>query len=218
MDSKSYLVLNSWLQKSDQNYIGGRILWFQMLQDQSCNLLWLASEQMIKILLLQKNIEGLSKVSKNLDEMNMDLNKRVKKRYGHRMDDLFRELENECKHLNLNKYKTSLEKINEFFHRRYVVNKNSSIPLYLIRTIDEFYFLLRNEVLPDVGLGTIDEIYIQRKHGWEHSIGSYEWAYKDNISFGARKHRSINYMTADGKQYTEDGSDARDTTEPESKK
>lgn len=79
MDSKSYLSLNSWLQKSDQNYMEGRLLWLNWLVNGASNLLWLALEQIIKILLLQQKIDSLSNKASDLDELHSILDREGKK-------------------------------------------------------------------------------------------------------------------------------------------
>lgn len=204
MDSKSYLTLNSWLQKADHNYYEGRLLWLHMCLDGACNLLWLSCEQMIKILLLQKKIDEISSKSKNLNELHKKLD-RLGKSINHDAKKLIKELENEYPDLDINKFIPVLEKLQEYFFRRYVVHQGSSISLMMIKEIDEFYFLLRNKVEANVGLGTIDEIYIQKKHKWKHPLEAFAYAYIDNKSFRSRKHRVINIQGPDRKIYKEDG-------------
>jgi len=75
----------------------------------------------------------------------------------------------------------------------------------MIDDVDAFYFLLRTNVSPDVGLGVIDEIYIQKKHGWRHPLAAFQYAYLQNKSFGPRRHRKIKIMGSDGKTYEEQG-------------
>ena len=48
-NSGGYLVLNSWLQTSDRNYLSGRVLWLNSLIGGASNLLWLSVEQLVKI-------------------------------------------------------------------------------------------------------------------------------------------------------------------------
>jgi hypothetical protein len=79
MNSESYLTLNAWLQKADSNYIEGRLLWFHHFINGASNLLWLASEQIIKIVLLQKNIDALSNASIDMEELFKKLDKEGKK-------------------------------------------------------------------------------------------------------------------------------------------
>jgi len=205
MDSKSYLTLNSWLQKADSNYISGRLLWLNALIDGASNLLWLSCEQIIKIVLLQKEIDDISSVCFDLDEMHVECDKKGK-HYGHSVNDLSKQLQNEYSHINLTLYKPVLEKLNEYFYRRYVVREGSSISLNTLNLVDQFYFELRGEVESDVGLGTIDEIYIQKKHAWGHPVPSFAYAYLQNKSFRPRKHRRINMQGPDGKIYREEGS------------
>ncbi|AFU67758.1 hypothetical protein P700755_000754 [Psychroflexus torquis ATCC 700755] len=204
MDSKSYLSLNSWLQKADSNYIEGRLLWLNWLVDGSCNLLWLACEQMIKILLLQEKIDTYSAESTNMDELHKVLDKKGKK-LGHDVGKLIAKINAEYPELDITKYKTTLEKLQEYFYRRYVINKGSSISMNMLNEVDEFYFLLRSKIYSDVGLGTIDEIFIQKKHNRGHFLPAFSYSYLHNKSFRSRKHRSINQMGPDGKVYMENG-------------
>jgi hypothetical protein len=206
MDTNSYLSLNSWLQKSDQNYIEGRLLWLNCLVGGASNLLWLASEQIIKILLLQKNIDDYSKAAPTIDELYKLLDKKGIA-LGHKVHELIREINIEYPDINISKYESTLKKLQEYFYRRYVVNGGSSISMLMLDEIDEFYFLLRGKVESDIGLGTIDEIYIQRKHNWGHPLAAFAYAYLENKHFKTRKHREITFSAFDGsgKCYTEDG-------------
>lgn len=204
MDSKSYLSLNAWLQKSDSNYISGRLLWLNALIDGSSNLLWLGCEQIIKILLLQKEIDNISSECTDLDEMHVMCESKGKG-YGHKVDVLVGKLEIEYPEINLNPYKPALEKLHEYFFRRYVVRAGSSISLLLLDQVDELYFKLRRVVHPDVGLGTVDEIYIQKKHSWGHPLPAFAYAYLQNKAFGPRPHRQINMIGPDKQIYKEDG-------------
>jgi len=206
MDSKGYLSLNSWLQKADKNYIEGRLLWLNWLVDGASNLLWLSLEQMIKILLLQKRIDSFSSQVNNLDDLHNLLDSEGKK-IGHDVHKLIEQIKIEYPDLDIDKFEKILKKLQEYFYRRYVVNSSSSISLLMLNQVDEFYFLLRSKVDPDIGLGTIDEIFIQRKHNWGHPLSAFAYAYLQNKHFKTRKHREITYSTFDGtgKTYTEDG-------------
>ena len=204
--NSSYSALNSWLQKSDGNYIEGRLLWLNLFVDGASNLLWLASEQLIKILLLQKNIDTFSNQSSNSDELYKILDKEGIK-LGHDVYKLIRNINKEYPHIGISKYEMTLKKLQEYFYRRYVVHEGSSISLLMLDDVDELYFLLREEVDPDVGLGTIDEIFIQRKHNWGHPLSAFAYAYLQNKHFRTRKHTEITYSAFDGsgKRYTENG-------------
>jgi len=206
MDSKAYLTLNSWLQKADQNYISGRLLWLNMLITGACNLLWLSCEQMIKLLLLQMHIEELSPQCKDLDELHDVVDKKAGK-WGHSVDKLLNQMFEQYPALSIEKHRDVLEKLHEYFYRRYVERRGSSISLNMLHNVDELYFLLRSQVEPDVGLGTIDEIVIQRKNKWGHPLQAFAVAYMDNLSFKPRRHRKISIIGPDGKTYDEDGSE-----------
>ncbi len=206
MDSKSYLALNSWLQKSDQNYIEGRLLWLNWLVNGASNLLWLALEQIIKILLLQKKVNNLSNKSSNLDELHNLLDTEGKK-LGHDVHKLIAKINSEYPDLDISRFESVLKKLQEYFYRRYVVREGSSISLLMLDKIDELYFILRDKVDSDIGLGTIDEIYIQRKHDWGHPLSAFAYAYLQNKYFKTRKHKEITYSAFDGsgKCYKENG-------------
>ena len=206
MNSKNYLALNHWLQKSDGNYMEGRLLWLNSFVDGASNLLWLASEQIIKILLLQKNIDTLSNQSSDLDEL-YDILDREGKKLGHDVHKLISNMNKEYPQIDISKYEPTLEKLQEYFNRRYAVRGGSSISLLMLDEVDELYFLLRGEIDPDVGLGTIDEIFIQKKHNWKHPLPAFAYAYLQNKHFRARKHKEITYSAFDGsgKRYVENG-------------
>ena len=204
MDSQSYLALNAWLQKADSNYIAGRALWLNMLINGSCNLLWLASEQIIKILILQKNVDSYPRSNSDSSVLHISLDEECKK-LGHSVNKLILRVNADYPNLNISKYETVLGKLQEFFYRRYVVNSGTSISLDILNEVDEFYFLLRSQIGPDVGLGTIDEIHIQRKHKWKHPLDSFAYAYQHNNHFKPRKHREINLQGLDGVIRTETG-------------
>jgi hypothetical protein len=204
MDSISYLALNAWLQKADGNYIEGRFLWLNYLLNGASNLLWLASEQIIKILLLQKEIENYTKQSSDLTELYVNLDKSGK-RFGHNVEELIKSINKEYPGISISKFGDTLIKLQEYFYRRYVVHSGSSISLIMLNEVDEFYFLLRSKVYSEVGLGTIDEIHIQKKHGWGHPLKAFSVAYTQNKHFRSRRHREISLLGPDGKTYKEDG-------------
>lgn len=199
-----YLALNAWLQKSDDNYIGGRLLWLNHFLNGASNLLWLSSEQIIKILLLQKETWGSSERSYDLEELHIELENKGKS-LGHDVKKLINKINGEYPDLDISKFEMTLKKLNDYFIRRYVVHSTSLIMLSMLDEVDELYFLLRSKVHADVGLGTIDEIHIQRKNGWKHPIPAFSYAYMQNRYFKNRKHREINYRLPDGSTCKESG-------------
>ena len=100
--------------------------------------------------------------------------------------------------LDISKFENTLVKLQEYFYRRYAVHGGSSISLLMLNEVDEFYFMVRDKIDPDVGLGIIDEIHIQKKYNWEHPIPAFAYAYKYNKYFRPRKHRGINQIGPDG--------------------
>ncbi|MFN1584640.1 hypothetical protein [Vibrio rotiferianus] len=204
MDSQAYLALNAWLQKADSNYIEGRVLWLQHLVNGACNLLWLSSEQLIKVLLLQNEIEDISAKSENLTELHTRLEKRGRK-LGHSADKLTTALCKAYPAIDIERFLATLHKLQSYFYRRYAVHSASSISLSMLTEVDEMYFLLRSQVLPEVGLGVIDEIHIQRKHQLGHPLHAFSYVYLNNDFFKPRKHRSINIEGLNGAIHKECG-------------
>ena len=120
---------------------------------------------MIKILLLQKRIDSLSSQVNNLDDLHNLLDSEGKK-IGHNVHDLIQQIKKMYPDLDIDKFEETLKKLQEYFYRRYVVNSRSSISLLMLDNVDKLYFLLRSKVDSDIGPGTIDEIFIQRKYNW----------------------------------------------------
>lgn len=179
-------------------------MWLHLLVDGASNLLWLSSEQIIKILLLQKEIEQHSNRSANLSVLHDHLDKQGKE-LGHDVRKLIQKINQEYPDLDISRFERMLKKLQEYFYRRYVVHSGSSVSLLMLDEIDEFYFLLRSKVHAEVGLGTIDEIYIRRKHGWEIFPPAFTYAYQQNNHFKPRKHKEISLLGSDGKTYKECG-------------
>jgi hypothetical protein len=124
---------------------------------------------------------------------------------GHDVHILINSIKIEYPDLDLTSHEPVLIKLQEYFYRRYVVNSGSSISLNLIDKVDEFYFTIRAKIHSDIGLGTIDEIFIQKKNNWGHSLASFRYAYHQNNHFKSRPHTPINYMGPDNKLITENG-------------
>ncbi|HLG36369.1 MAG TPA: hypothetical protein VI757_15940 [Bacteroidia bacterium] len=182
----------------------GRLLWFNLFINGASNLLWLASEQIIKILLLQKNIDAFSNASLDLDQLQKKIDAEGKK-LGHDVHKLVAKIKSEYPDLDLTSFEPVLIKLQEYFFRRYVINTGSSISLTLLDKVDEFYFNARAKIHSDIGLGTIDEIFIQKKHNWKHPLTSFIYAYHQNKHFKSRPHSPINIKGPDNKIYTEKG-------------
>lgn len=196
MTSESYLVLNSWLQKSDQNYIDGRFLWLNKRINSACNLLWLSLEQMIKILLVQGDIDEILKKSKDFEESYKLIDLKCKK-IGHKVNELLLGLNRKYSDIDILKFEPIIEKLNEYFYKRYAGHGGTSIAVTMIFNIDKLYFALRDKVDPDVGIGAIDQIFIERKHSISHAYSVYLYAYLHNEYFRTRKHREFRFAFPD---------------------
>ena len=206
MKTEVHNALNTWLQKADYNYLEGRVLWLNSLVEGACNLFWLSIEQACKILVLQARIETIASNCKARGGVYKTLNDEAKSISAiHSRTQIVRKVESTCSGLNLTPYYSVMDKLKEYFDKRYVVPGGSTISLLLIHEVDELYFLLREHIVPELGLGLIDEIYIRRKHRWPQTMKAFDLAYYKNKSFRGRKHESINQTGPDGKTYIENG-------------
>lgn len=206
MDSKSKLVINTWLTKADENYVSGRALWMNSLVTGASNLLWLSCEQLIKTLKLQLDISELSSQCETLDELH-DMCDKKAKGFNHKLNKLILELGSLCPEIEPERYKEMLEKLNEYFFRRYVKNSKSHISLGMLDMVDEFYFTLRSYVSEDVQVCLIDEIFYQKKNKWGHPLPSFSYAYLNNKHFRSRPHPVLKILGPDRKLYQESGRD-----------
>ena len=204
------LVLNSWLQTSDRNYLSGRVLWLNLLINGGSNLLWLSVEQLIKILIIHERMDSIIKEKDDLDTIHDKFNntgKRISSK--HKLNELIKELNKERPEIDLDQYEPTLSKIQEYYERRYVVREGSSISITLLNSFDKCYFYLRDFVSPDIAIGLIDEIFIQKKNGLKHPLPIYSKAYEVNPHFRTTSHGGHSFMIMDGKKikYTikEDG-------------
>jgi len=144
---------------------------------------------------------------KDLDQAHVFFDKKGKKLTPrHKAEEVITILEHDHSDIDISKYKNMIKILSRYFFRRYVVREDISIQPNLINTIDEFYFLLRKRVKPDIGLGLIEDIYIQRKSGRGHSINAFKVAYDNNTSFEPRKHARLRKIYPDGTVYEKDGS------------
>ena len=184
--------------------MGGRVLWHNYLFEEACNLFWLSIEQALKILVFQDNIVEIGSTCKDIDAVYKVLEKKGK-RISHLRKTIVLEVENIYDGLDLTPYYGVMDKLEEYYFRRYAIHKSSSIILNLIDEVDELYFSIREHIIPELGLGLIDEIYYQKKHGWNHPLGAFSFAYYQNKSFKGRKHTPINLAGPDGIIYIEDG-------------
>lgn len=205
--SAFHLALNAWLQTADTNYISGRLLWTQWLVDGASNLLWLSIEQMIKILVLQSNLPKLDSGNATSEQAHRAIDRAALSiARDHSRTSLVAALSAAHPSIDLSPHLDTMAKLEEYYRRRYYINQGTSIGLMLLHKVDALYFVLRSHVAPELGVGTIDEIGIRRKHGWGQTLPAFEFAYRDNLSFAPRRHSVINIMGPNGANVTEDGS------------
>jgi hypothetical protein len=202
-----YSALGGWLSTADFNYLEGRVLWRNLLLAGSCILLWLSIEQIIKLLILQKDPELLNHESENQNSLYTIIDTKAKSiSPKHRASELLENFTPVYPEIDLSPYQDTLDKLEEWFQRRYVRHEFASIPLDMIHSVDELYFLLREEVNGSIPISIIDTIFIYKKHGWQLPIPAYKMAYIDNKSFRSREHPEVNLLGPDGNTYIENGS------------
>ncbi len=202
-----YPALGGWLSTADSNYLEGRVLWYNRLLVGSCILFWLSIEQIIKLLILQKDAELLNHECENQNSLYTIIDNKAKNiSPKHSVSELLETFIPVYPEIDLSPYQSTLDKLEEFFQRRYVRHEDASIRLDMIHTVDELYFLLRERVNSSIPISIIDSIFIHKKHGWQHPIPAYKMAYTDNRSFRSRKHPEVNFLGPDGNTYIEKGS------------
>lgn len=210
-----YFSLHAYLSRADQHYLEGRLLWANHAIDGACNLFWLAIEQMIKLIIIQKRIEKKSlnavhnkedrskkvlnydpqekdirKIHKILDKTSYNLNSK------HQLDELLKILMS---------FQATLEKVKEYYERRYYKDEASSIRLTELDNIDEVYFFLRKNVNQNIPRSLIDEISYQRKFNTGHPLPHFILAYYQNKSFLSRRHPVVFQQLPNKKIIKNDG-------------
>jgi hypothetical protein len=218
-----YFALHSYLSRADGHYLEARLLWFNFAIDGSCNLFWLAIEQLIKLNVIQHRIENnclsdvrikengneiiysydpqetdIRKIHKILDKTSYKVNSR------HQLDQLLRILMSESG-IDLSRFQETLEKIKEYYERRYYKDESTSINSGQIDKVDEIYFYLRNNLNENFPRALIDEISYQRKFKTGHPLSYFVYAYQDNNHFNSRKHPVVNQRLPDGRIIRNDG-------------
>jgi hypothetical protein len=179
-------------------------LWFNIFIDDAFNLLTLAIEKIAKLLLMQnEQIPGkdLNEKFDYVDNFAIKINK------THELHKIIPKIETEY-NINLIRFNDTINKIDEFYKKRYPENKESMVDINLLNSIDELYFLLRSYIKSDIPICLIDEIYSQKKLMLPHSIPSFAYAYYKNNSFKGRKHPLVKYFDQNNPSITwsEDGS------------
>lgn len=218
-----FLSLTSYLTRADRHYVEGRFLWATQAVDGSCILLWLGIEQIIKTYIVQHRLingtlqdvvvkNGPSKTVVKYDPQETD-SKKIHALFDrtfynidprHDLDRLMEIMANEV-HFSLESHKANLEKVKEYYERRYVQPGGTSISLDQIFTIDQVYFLIREKLAPEIQCSLIDEIAYQKHFDFKHPLQHFQYAYRDNRFFKAKKHPQIVFQHPDSRFNITDG-------------
>jgi len=218
-----YFALHAYLSRADGHYVEARLLWLNNAWDGSCNLFWLAIEQLIKLNVIQQRIENkclrdikikengndiiysydpqetdIRKIHKILDKTSYGINSK------HQLNELLRILMMETG-IDLSRFRNTLETVKEFYELRYCKDEDSSLDLRQIDKIDEIYFCLRNNLNENIPRALIDEISYQIKFNTGHPLPYFVYAYQNNKHFMSRKHPVVNQMLPDGRAIMNDG-------------
>jgi hypothetical protein len=171
--NNAYAALCAWLTRADENYMGGRLLARAGGHLAAGNLLWLAFEQIAKTLILQEKVPSMPLPEGPPENRSEDLTtifglfeeeaKRV--RPHHEWGPLSAELARTYPDLDLSSCEATLAKMPEFFSMRYYKEGPHKFSRDEVDTIDSCYFLLRDRIVLDIGMGEIDTLYLLRVNG-----------------------------------------------------
>lgn len=169
----AYGALSAWLTRADENYMGGRFLSRAGSHLVGGNVCWLAFEQLAKILILQRRIYSMplpesppNKRSEDLTAIFGLLDDEAKRIHPHHeAEPLLREMAQEYPDLDLSLYKPTIAKLQQFFSMRYYKEGKHQFSRQEIDLIDAFYFLMRDRVVLDIGMGVIDTLLLLRLNG-----------------------------------------------------
>ncbi|NMM48290.1 hypothetical protein [Marinigracilibium pacificum] len=178
-------VLNNWLSTADRNYIQGRYLWMRGGTVGGNNLLWLSIEQLMKILLLQKNKELLNSSSESFEDIDSKTHKVAFQYEKENMpDELINSLVKEYD-FDLSHPHHMLKDMCEFYRHKYSSITPTTQSLLLHPEIDKVFFMLRDKIDPIVGVSLIDMLEMDKEKG--NSISEINsCVFKNNEHFRSR--------------------------------
>ena len=178
---------------------------------------------MIKFLIIQNRLENKSLCSVNISEsgrkttytynpqevstrkMHKIIDKHSYKiNSKHQLKQLLKILTKETG-IDLTLHFATLNKIKEYYDRRYCKDASSSISLSEMNKVDEIFFFLRKRVNINVPRALIDEISFQKKFKLQHPLPYFIYAYKNNRYFESRRHPVVNQLLPDGRIIENDG-------------
>lgn len=188
MNSQEYMPLNTWLTNADMLYVDGRALWLQIAGiGGGCILVWLSLEQIMKTLVFQDRIKKGVFSGENANDTYEKFND-WGRNIGHGLAANVNALQECFPNIFSERDLIVLEKVHEYFDRRYVVNTSTGISINMLGDIDRVYFMLRDLVDNNIPIAYIDEIALGREENKEHLLEKYrQLAYLRNKSFRRRK-------------------------------
>src|SRR5437868_5490422 len=93
MQSYQYIPLSSWLGNADVLYLDARVLWLQISgMGGGLILMWLAIEQLMKVIIFQERIKNNELESKNADDVFIEIG-RWGKKMNHKLPNILSELD-----------------------------------------------------------------------------------------------------------------------------
>lgn len=205
-----FFSLHSYLTLVDNHYVEGRFLWLNQAFNGAGNLLWLAFEQLIKVLIIQTKIEknlldevyiksdsrGKIKVKYDQNENDIELIAKLLDSLlfsidsKHNLNSLLNTLKDNTG-IDLTEYKKCLAKINEFFKRRYVVNSGTSINPIMLDEIDRLFFYLRSFISSNIPQSLVDDIIFRRKYFVQEPIPFFGTLFLKNNFIVSRQYNDI---------------------------
>ena len=152
--------------------MGGRLLGRSGGHLVGGNLLWLAFEQLAKILILQDRIHDIplperapEKRSQDLTDIFVILEEAKRIRPHHETAPILTELAVGYPDLDLAPYTSTVDKLQQFFSMRYYKDAGHTFSRQEIDVIDSLYFLLRDRVILDIGMGKVDTLLLRQRNG-----------------------------------------------------
>lgn len=160
-----FRLLRMTLNFADKNYAAGRCLWFHLAMREAANLLCLAIEQAMKVLVIQKKLEnndlqsliatksGVPQHHYDPMEPNRNIANEILHHVmrcllkNHNLIDLAGKLRDEGI-IDLTEFEATISNVNRFYDLRYYSIGTAEIASNEIDAIDRIYFLLRSQIRP----------------------------------------------------------------------
>lgn len=222
-----YFGLINYLAKADFHYVEGRFLWISHAFTGAGNLLWLSFEQLMKFLIVQakikketiRDVEILdlfgkkSKVFFDINEKDLSIIRKVLDKLffiiepRHRLPNLITTFRTETEIELNNEFHECLQKINEYFKKRYVEadSRGYSINPLFLETIDKLYFFLRGFINPQIPQSLIDEMIFRKRFNIIEPIPYFETVFLNNKSIFPREYPDIFDKISDGRIVAHNG-------------